>query len=435
MAITSPELTRAIPGPHNVTRTMLENGLIVLVYETPHTQSVVMTGSLHAGSIYESPERAGLATITANALTHGTQHRDFDTLHANLEDIGAEFSAYSGVHRIGFNGKGLAEDLPGLVEILADCLRYPTFPQGEIERLIGQHITWLDYHHDDTQWVANRAFHSTLYPANHAYHHGSRGTLETLPTLAVDEIRAFHEQFYGPNRMILSIVGAVDSQEAVETVRHHLEDWHNPNQPEMAQLPKITTPTETMGLAVELAGKTQADIVIGTLGPSRFDDDYQAANIANSILGEFAMMGRIGEIIREREGLAYYAYSRLEGGVGQGAWSINAGVNPANIERTLELCLEELRRFTSEPISEDDLRDNQSYFTGRLPLQLESNDGTAHVLHLLELYDLGLDYLVNYHDHIYGLTADDVSAAAQKYLNPDALVIAVAGPDLGFSME
>jgi zinc protease len=177
-------------------------------------------------------------------------------------------------------------------------------------------------------------------------------------------------------------------------------------------------------------GKTQSDLVIGSLGPSRYAEDYQAANLANSVLGQFGLMGRVGEAVRERSGLAYYAYSRLEGGFGPGGWSVSAGVNPANIERAIELCAGEIRRLASEPISAEDLADNQSYFTGRLPLQLESNEGIAGTLQIMESYELGLDYLLRYRDIIYGLTVDDVLAAASRYLNPDALVISMAGPPM-----
>jgi zinc protease len=105
-----------------------------------------------------------------------------------------------------------------------------------------------------------------------------------------------------------------------------------------------------------------------------------------------------------------------------------AGVNPANVDLAIERIQDELRRLTSEPVSADDLADNQAYFTGRLPLQLESNEGVAASILNMELYGLGLDYLLHYRDMILRLTADDLLAAAQHYLDPDRLAIGVAGP-------
>jgi zinc protease len=141
------------------------------------------------------------------------------------------------------------------------------------------------------------------------------------------------------------------------------------------------------------------------------------------------MMGRIGDVVREQSGMAYYAYSRLDGGLGPGAWSIAAGVNPANVERAIELSLGEARRLTTELIEDSDLDDNKSYYVGRLPLQLESNDGLAGTILTMETYELGLDYLVGYRDMINSLTKEQLLAAAQHYWNHDAYVVAVAGPD------
>jgi zinc protease len=229
--------------------------------------------------------------------------------------------------------------------------------------------------------------------------------------------------------MIVVVVGAVDSRAAIDLVEHYLGDWKNPDQPPMPPLPEINPPADAHRSHVIVPGKTQSDMVVGTLGPSRFAEDFHAANIANSILGQFGMMGRIGDVVREQAGLAYYAGSRLDGGYGPGAWSINAGVNPANVQQALDLCIGELRRLTTELVGADDLEDNKSYFTGRLPLQLESNEGIAGTLLSMESYGLGLDYLVKYRDMIYSLTREQLLAAAQHYLNPDALIVSIAGPN------
>jgi zinc protease len=255
--------------------------------------------------------------------------------------------------------------------------------------------------------------------------------MDTLPTITVDEIRAFHRSQYGARGMTLAVVGAIKAQAVIDTVSHYFADWHNPDQPAIAQLPTIDVIPDAQQHEIGVSGKTQTDIVLGRLGPSRTADDYHAANLANSIMGQFGMMGRIGDAVREREGLAYYAGSQLEGGYGPGAWRFSAGVDPANIERTVYLIREEIRRIVSEPVDAEDLADNQSYFTGRLPLQLESNDGIAGILHSMEAYQLGLDYLETYRDRIYRLTTDDLLRAAQRYLDPDNLVVSVAGPPRG----
>lgn len=420
--------TYALPNAETITRRVLDNGLVVLVYENPSVESVTIQGSLHAGSVYESLKQNGLASMVASALMRGTKKRDFDTLNSALEDIGAELDFGAGKHVVNFSGKSLAEDLALLLDVLADTLRNPTFPTEEIEEERQKRLTELKYAHTDTRYMSARAFRQALYPKNHPYHYSSYGSLDSLPTLSADDVRQFHRQQYGAEGMILVIVGAVKTDEALSIVTDKLGDWTNPQQAAPPILAQVTMPDNLVRVDVELAGKMQSDVVLGSIGPSRFADDYIAASLANSILGEFAMMGRLGDVIREKLGLAYYAYSRIEAGEGQGAWHVTAGVAPQNVDLTIEKSREEIRRMTSEWVSEDDLADNQSYFTGRLPLRLENNSGLASTIQGLETFKLGLNYLVNYHDQIYNISREDILAATQHYLDPDKLVIAVAGP-------
>jgi zinc protease len=178
---------------------------------------------------------------------------------------------------------------------------------------------------------------------------------------------------------------------------------------------------------VALPGKSQTDIMLGVIGPSRLAPDYQAASLANSVLGQFGMMGRIGEAVREKSGMAYYAYSRLEGGIGPGAWLVTMGVNPKNIERAIALSLDEVNRMLQAPIDAGELLDNQNYYVRRLPLQLESNEGLCGVILTMETYQLGLDYLLHYEDTIMRLKPEDLRAALHHYWNMDAYVLAIAG--------
>ncbi len=418
----------SIPGPNNITRVELDNGIIVLVYENFAAQSVVIAGSLEAGSIYENPAKSGTASMTAAALMRGTKNRDFDAIHSSLEDIGADLDVGAGTHTTGFSGKALAEDLPVLLDILEDVLRNPVFPEQQVERLRGEILTGLQYRQQDTRFRAGRAFRENLYPDNHPYHYSSRGTLETIPGITIEDINAFHRQNYGPKGMVITVVGAVKAADAVEAVKAKLGDWQNAAQPAKAVLPAIQPVEETRQIAVNIPGKTQSDIVMGVLGPSRFEPEYRAATLVNSVLGQFGMMGRIGDEVREKRGLAYYAYSSIEGGMGPGAWSVSAGVNPANVQQAIESIVGEIKRIVTEEVTDEDISENKSYFTGHLPLQLESNEGIAGSILNMEAYQLGLDNLQKFEGEINALTKADLLKAIQKYWNPEAYVVAVAGP-------
>jgi zinc protease len=211
-------------------------------------------------------------------------------------------------------------------------------------------------------------------------------------------------------------------------VQEVLGDWRNPEQPEPPDLPPVTPLVKQATQRVEIPGKSQSDIVMGVAGPPRKSPDFLAGALGNSVLGQFGMMGRIGNVVREQAGLAYYAGSSLSGGQGPGPWSVSAGVNPDMVDQAIELIQGEIRRFVSELVTADELSDSQSSYIGRLPLALESNAGVAGALLNLERYDLGLDYYRRYNDLVMAVTVGEVLETAQKYLDPEVLAIVVAGP-------
>ena len=181
---------------------------------------------------------------------------------------------------------------------------------------------------------------------------------------------------------------------------------------------------------VPMPGKTQADIVLGRAGPPRAAEDFLHARLANTILGVFGMMGRLGANVRDQQGLAYYVYSGLQGGLGPGPWLVRAGVNPANVQQAITSIRDEIRRLLAEPLPADELTDNKRFMIGSMPILLETNAGVASSILDMELYQLGLDYLQRYPELISAITAEQVQAAARKYLNPDEYALAVAGPAL-----
>ena len=419
--------TQSLPNAQNVTREVLPNGITVLVYENFTAQSVVLTGSVSVGSIFDPVGQDGLAALTADALMRGSQSYDFDTINESLESIGADLGISGSTFTTSVSGKALGEDLSVLLRILSDVLRHPTFPADEIERLRGEIVTGLNYREQDTRYRAGRAFYSALYPETHPYYASSDGTPETVGRLSIEDVRAFHAQHYGPREMILVIVGAITAEQAIALVRENFADWENPSQPVRQRPTDFALPKQTRRVNIAIPGKTQSDIVMGTLGPARLSPDFQAAQLVNSVLGQFGMMGRIGGKIREELGLAYYASSSVEGGITALPWRVAAGVDPANVDLAIDRIIVELRQIISEPVTADELSDNLSYFIGRMPLQLETNEGVASTIRNIETFGLGLDYLLTYPDMIRSLTPHDLLRAAQHYLNPDALVIAVAG--------
>lgn len=422
--------TQAYPSSADIVRRQLPNGITVLVREHPHVQSVVISGSVNAGAIFESLDTQGLVSFTCSSLMRGTVNRDFAALHEELELMGASLHVNSGMHHVRFGGKALAEDLSQLLDLLADVLRNPTFPQEQVERLRGEIVTGLKIRSENTRYMATRAFRRLAYPAEHPYYRGTSGEVETISAMRLDTLRAYHQQQFGPQGMILVIVGNVQADQAIAMVGDFLGDWQNDRQLPMPQLPPLQPLTEVCHDVVILPGKSQTDVVLGVPGPSRFDEDYQAARVANNIFGLFGMYGRLGNEIREKQGLAYYSYSQLTGGHGPGSWRVIAGVDPNNVKRTIESIRTEIRRMIEEPVNLGELQDSQLNLTGILPLQLESNEGVANMIFTLECYDLGLDYLQHYSEMIHSLHAEQLQQAMTHYWSADAFALGIAGPNL-----
>jgi zinc protease len=416
----------SLPGPDNIIRRELPNGIVVLFRPNPNSLSVVLTGYLPAGAIFEPDEKLGLAGFTALSLMRGTQLHNFQQIYDALESSGASMGLDGGTHSISFYGHALAEDLELLTGTLAEVLRQPIFPVEQVERLRSQLLTSLAIRAQETSQMASLTFDELVY-AGHPYRRPEDGNVETVSAITREDLLEFHNNYFGPHGMVVSIVGGVDPQKALDSVSKYLVDWENPAQPDQPALPPLKPLSETITRQVNIPGKSEADIVMGVAGPPRKSTDFLAGSIGNNILGQFGMYGRIGESVRERSGLAYHASSSLSGGIGPGPWLFLAGVNPKNVEKVIDLIRQEIRRFIHEPVSSEELADSQANYIGRLPLSLESNNGVASAMLNLERFGLGLDYYQRYPDLIRAITPEAILETAQRYLDPDRLAIATAG--------
>jgi zinc protease len=391
-----------------------------------HSLSVVITGYLSAGAIFEPDNKLGLAGFTAISLMRGTAQHDFQQIYDALESSGASLGIDGGTHSTGFYGHALVEDLDLLIGTLAEAVRQPVFPVGQVERLRNQLLTGLAIRAQDTSEMASLAFDELVY-TGHPYSRPEDGYPETIRAISREDLAVFHAKHFGPGGMVISIVGGVEVERVLDSVSHYLADWENPNQPTQPELPSLKPLGEMISRQVNIPGKSEADIIMGTAGPPRPSPDFLAASIGNNILGQFGMMGRIGESVRERSGLAYHASSSLSGGIGPGPWLFLAGVDPNNLEKVIELMRQEIARFINEPVSSEELADSQANYIGRLPLSLESNSGVAASLLNLERYSLGLDYYLRYPDLVRAITASEILETARRYLHPDRLAVATAG--------
>ncbi|GMR11699.1 MAG: hypothetical protein BMS9Abin28_2538 [Anaerolineae bacterium] len=418
---------KTLPGPETVLRQELDNGITFLARENFSSPSVVISGYLRVGALLEGTHMAGLASMTAASLMRGTRQRKFGQIYETIESIGARLNFAAGKHSISFSAKGLAEDLGVLLDLLHEVLLTPTFPKAQVDRLRAEKLTALAIRDQETSARADLAFNQLIY-ADHPYAIPTEGNKETVAQLTAANARSFHRKYFSPDGMVICVVGGIKARQAANAVSRRFTSWKGNGQVPDLSVPSVSPPKGLQRTHVDLEGKSQADLVMGIPGPPRSDPDFVSAALANNILGRFGMFGRIGDIVREEAGLAYYAYSTLVGGIGPGPWQVVAGVNPSNLEKVLELIRGELSKIIKRPPDKDELDDNKANFIGRLPLQLESNEGVAGAIVNAERHSLGDDYYQKYPDLIAGVTRDDILRAAQRFIDPDNLAIASAGP-------
>jgi zinc protease len=312
------------------------------------------------------------------------------------------------------------------LSILAEAVRFPRFPEARIARLKTQLLTGLQLRAQDTGDMASMLFDDIVY-AGHPYRRPEDGYPETVDAITAADLLEFHRAAYGPRGMVLAIVGAIAPAAVIAMVEEVFGDWEAFEQTSPPALPPVTPLEETVFRRHEIPGKSQADLILGVAGPPRKSEDYLPAALGNSVLGQFGMYGRIGRVVREQSGLAYYAYSSLGGGIGPGPWSVNAGIAPENVELAFDLIKKEIEKFVAEPVTDEELEDTKANYIGRLPLALESNNGVAGALINLERYGLPMDYYLRYAESIRAYTPEDVLAASRRYLEPDRLAVGVAG--------
>lgn len=418
---------KTLPGPDTIRRVELKNGITILVRENFSSPSVVVSGYIMGGSLEEPVEKAGLSEFMVSALMRGTKTRSFQEIYESIESIGATLSIGSGKHSSAYFGKSLAEDLDLILQLLSDVLRNPSFPEDQFDRLMAEKLTSLAIRDQNTGARAHLAFNELAYDG-HPYGQPGDGFPETIRELAVKDLRAIHHKLIGPQGMVIVVVGGVSVDVVLDLVESIFADWQNAEQAVINPLPNLSPLEGIQRNEIKLEGKSQSDVVLGVPGPSRYEPDYLAAVLGNNILGRFGMMGRIGDSVRVKSGLAYYAASSLAGGPGPGAWRVVAGVNPENVERAIDLIITEIREFLRNGVTEEEITDNQANFIGSLPRQLESNEGVAGAIVHIERYGLGLDYYRRYPGLVAEITRDQIHTIANKFLDTENLAIGIAGP-------
>lgn len=416
-----------VPRPF---RTVLPNGLVLIIHENHSNTTIAISGSVNAGSYFDPPGKEGTAQMTADMLERGTLKRSSLDIAKELDFVGASSSVNPGVESVRFSGQALTKDFGLAMDILSDMLRNPTFPSDQLEKLRSEAVSRLQQERESPDDMAQRAFGNKLYPSGHPYHTLTiDDAIKAIQSISRDDLVAFHSKRYSPNGTILVVVGDVTPESALAAVQKHFGDWPIAENLEQVIIPDVPLPEKAERIIVNMPDKAEAAILFGhPSGITRKSPDYYAYVLMNQVLGGGgALASRLGKKIRDDMGLAYDVFSAFGATLGQGAWYTSIGCNPVNVDKAVAALQDELRRYASEGPTKEEFEEAKRFVIGYFPIGLETNAGIARVLLNAEFYGLGMDYIQKYPAIYRAVTLDQAKQMAQKYLHPDRGLLVVAG--------
>jgi zinc protease len=409
------------------TRHELASGAVSLAKESRMSPAVTIMAGFRAGSLHDTDERLGLAHLCSKVMDRGTATRSADQIADELDGRGVSLAVSTTRHALSLSCTCLAEDFEHVLGLVGDVVVNPAFPDEEIATKRGEIITSIRQDEDSPAVMAVETLFAMLYPNRHPYGRHAKGTVETVERITRHELIAFHAARVVPSSLSIVVVGDVEVPRAIEAVSLVFGDWRGPAS-EPDRVPSAGEATSRQSTVVPMMGKSQADIAYGFTTIRRADPLYHAAVLMNNVFGQYALGGRLGTRIREKQGMAYYAFSAFDANLGEGPLVIRAGVNPANVDRAIDSIDEEVARMAATGVTDEELEDSKRYLVGSMPRTLETNAGIATFLQNAEYFGLGLDYDVRLPGLIEAVTRDEVNAVAGRFLDPDRAAIAIAGP-------
>ena len=420
----TPTLTRGLAP----LRADLSNGAVVIAQETVMTPAVTMSAVFHAGSIYEPADLQGLASLTGRVMDRGTERREGAEIAQELDDRGVSLKVSTNRHAVTVTTTCLTEDFADILDIVLDVARRAVFPEEEVAKRRGEALTAVRQDDDSPAVRAVQALLGLIYGESHPYGHSVKGTLESLERITRNDIVRFHAERVRPSTLSLAIVGDFRPERAIDQSRKLLEDWRG-EPARVVDLPRSNNRPERRIQSISMQGKAQSDIAYGFATIPRLDPRFYAYWMMNNILGQFGLGGRLADNIRERQGMAYYAYSSFDPSHVSAPLIIRAGVDPRHVDRAIAAIDQEVAALGADGPTEAEMLESRDFLVGSIPRLLETNQSIATFLQLAEEFRLGLDFDQQLPALLRAVTLDDVRAAARDVLHPDRASVAVAGPD------
>jgi zinc protease len=421
---------RKVPFAEAVRTRTLENGARFFVLENRFNPTLAISGSLHAGPLFAPPDRRLVAAVTAGELAKGTERRTKLEIAEELESRGASLAVSAGsADPVGVDvGAGsLSRDREVLLDVLAEVLLSPVFPEEELEKERMRLAGLVREQQDQTSVRAFETAARRIYPRGHPFHRRTaEERIAAIESLTREELRDFYEQRYGAGALLLVVVGDVDSDEVLDGLERRFESWRRG--PSLDFTRPGAVPPAPGSETVRMPDKASADVVLAAPGNlDRRSPEYVACILANSALGQSSLTSRLGVRVRDTEGLTYGIHSGFSATHLEGPFAVSLTVKPESRDAAVAATLEEIHRFRREGMTAKELADEQSSHVGRFKVDLASNGGLAHALDAAVYYGLGVPYLDQFPSLVQAVTKEQSDAAFAGRVDPDLFTIVSAG--------
>ncbi|MEI7532767.1 MAG: pitrilysin family protein [Verrucomicrobiae bacterium] len=414
---------------NTIQKIVLPNGLTLLVKEDHRLPFVEFRAVFKGGVLAENVANNGTTMLLAKLLIKGTKTRSAEKIATEIESVGGHIDSYGGNNSFGINAEVLSEDFATGLDLLADVILNPIFPADELEREKEVQIAGIRSRKDELLKSASLAMRRALFGET-GYGLDSLGSEESAGKVSVAALQEFHHKLTAPNNCVLAIFGDVKLSDVKAAVEKAFGRWQiadgksgNPN----SHLPSPISKTSHLPIRVEeTRDKKQAVLVIGFPGTTLGSDDRYALDLLQECCSDLG--SRLFLRIREQLGLAYYVGAQNFTGLVPGYFAFYTGTEPTKIAEVESELLKEAELLRTEGLTAEELKRAKAKIIGQKKIARADLGNLASTSALDELYGLGWQR-ADLDDAKYdAVTLEQIKAAAQKYLQPDALVISVVKP-------
>ena len=403
----------------------LPNGLTLLLWEDHRLPLLTFEILLKAGAICDPPQKEGLSAVTLALLRKGTAHRTATQFAEALDFVGGRYSVDPLLENGLLSFEMMSMDQTLALDLLADCLRHPTFPQQEFDKKIDQAIASWRQAKDNPGNVIENYFNSFLF-AGHTYSRSELGDETCLANLSRAEVGGFYDRYYAPNHFIFAVAGDFSTPEMIAQIQERFGDWNARDEilPEPAPADGVS---HSRVLLIDKPDEQQVYFCVGNIGVAVNNPDHVAVDVVETLLGG-RFTSWLNTALRIHDGLTYGATAYSNRHRLPGAFIIASDTQARSVQRALTICLEQLRRLHEEGIDAETLQSTKNFIRGQYPTTLETLDQIAGLACDLEFYGAGPQMINTYLDKLDALTVAEVNRVAQTYFPHDKLAFVFAGP-------